>query len=184
MFMGYYLRKFQLLFTVFVTLCILSLLTWQYYHQGVPSHHVLQRKDLPEISNWWGAILLPALTWILLGKIKKRTGRLLPQMEKTNEDKKILVRFIIGLLLGITLAISFTNNFKILLDNVLYIFLVLGFIIPLFSSEFILAFILGMVYTFGAILPTAFVLVMAVIGLLLFKVIRPLLLKLLRTFKK
>jgi hypothetical protein len=105
-------------------------------------------------------------------------------MEKTNEDKKILVRFIIGLLLGITLAISFTNNFKIFLDNVLYIFLVLGFIIPLFSSEFILAFILGMVYTFGAILPTAFVLVMAVIGLLLFKVIRPLLLKLLRTFKK
>ena len=66
------LSQFTVYFVGFVTITIWSLLIWQYLNEGIPSHHLLQRADLPEISNWWGAILLPALSWGLLVRIKKR----------------------------------------------------------------------------------------------------------------
>ena len=176
--------RLRILTTGIVTLLIVSLLLWEYFHLGVPSHHILQRKDLPEISNWWGGIFLPIVTWFLLGRINKRASGQEFQLQHRHEYYKILKLFIIGMLLGLALAISFSYDFKIFLDNVLYIFLILGLIIPIFYSEFILGFILGMTYTFGAILPTAFVLIIAAVGLLLFKLIRPLLLKLVKLVKK
>ena len=175
--------KLQILATGIVTTLILSLLLWEHFHGGVPSHHVLDRKDLPEISNWLGALLLPTLTWTLLGRIKIRIRKQTPKSENHNENLKILRLFIIGLILGLAVAISFTYSFKIFLDNVLYIFLILGLLVPIFYSEFILGFILGMTYTFGAVLPTVFILIIATVGLLLFKFIRPLLLKLFKLSK-
>ena len=171
-------EKLQILVTGVVTTLILSLLIWEYFHGGVPSHHVLDRKDLPKISNWLGALLLPTLTWILLGRIKIRIRKQASKSENQNENLKILRLFIIGIILGLAVAISFTYSFKIFLDNVLYIFLILGLLVPIFYSEFILGFILAMTFTFGAVLPTVFILIIAVVGLLLFKFIRPQLLKL------
>ena len=174
------LNRLQIIITLIVTTLILSLLLWQHFNAGVPSHHVLQRKDLPEISNWLGAIVLPVLTWVLLGRIKKRFGKqgVGYRNQNQNENVKTIRRFIIGLLLGAALALSFTNNYTWFLDNVLYLLLILGLIVPIFYSEFILGFVLAMSYTFGAILPTVFVLIIAAVGLLLFKFLRPLLLKL------
>ena len=40
--------------TILVTVFIWTLLLWDYFHGGVPSHHLLQNKDLPAFSNWWG----------------------------------------------------------------------------------------------------------------------------------
>ena len=77
-----------------------------------------------------------------------------------------------------------TYEFKPFLDNVLYILIVLSFFIPLYYSEFMLGFILGMTYTFGAILPTVFILVIAVIGLVTYRYIRPIILRLGNSLKK
>jgi hypothetical protein len=79
---------------------------------------------------------------------------------------------------GLLLSISFTYEYKPFLDNVLYIIIVLSFIIPVFYSEFILGFILGMTYTFGAIIPTVFILIIAVVGLVAYRIIRPIILSL------
>ena len=27
---------------------------------------------MPAVSNWWGALLIPALTWFLTGRVQKR----------------------------------------------------------------------------------------------------------------
>lgn len=64
--------KTQLYFTAIITIAIWSLLIWEHYHGGVPSHHILAREDLPEFSNWWGGLLLPLLSFFLLYRIKKR----------------------------------------------------------------------------------------------------------------
>jgi hypothetical protein len=64
--------KTRLYFTGTITIFIWLLLTWNYFHGGVPSHHILKRKDFPEIANWWGGLLLPLLTWFLLYRIQKR----------------------------------------------------------------------------------------------------------------
>jgi hypothetical protein len=172
-------KKLRLILTVIISVFILGLLLWDYFHGGVPSHHILDQKNLPAISNWWSGVLLPILTWILLGKIKSR----IEKQTKTDSQYKsgmasVLARFSIGLVFGITLAISFVNNYKPFLDNVLYLLLIISFIIPIFLSEFILGFVLGMTYTFGAILPTVFILIMATIGFAIYRFIRPLIMKL------
>ncbi len=142
-----------------------TILTWQYFHDGVPSHHIMQRSDLPEISNWWGLVIIPALAWITLSKIQNRITA------QGSLQKSVLI-FLTGLALGISLAISFNNNYEPFLDNVLYIILGLSLVIPIFLSEFILGFVLAMTLTFGAILPTVFVLIISLVGFIIFRITR------------
>lgn len=164
--------------TLLVTLLIVGLLLWEHFHGGVPKHHILQRKELPEISNWWGGLLLPVLTWFLLGRVQKRIDKqLFIGSEPKNYRFQIMGYFISGLCLAILLVIAFINNYTPFLENVPYIFLMISLFIPIYFSEFILGFILGMSYTFGVILPTAFILILAMFGLLVYKFIRPLLVK-------
>ncbi len=177
------LNRLRLIITIIISIVIFGSLFWTYFHGGVPSHHILDQKDLPTISNWWGGILLPVLTWILLGKIKNRIEE---QIKIGGQYKLIMTsalgRFIIGLVFGIILSVSFINNYEPFLNNVLYLLLILSFIVPIFFSEFILGFVLGMTYTFGTILPTPFILIMAALGFLIYKFIRPLIMKLIKKF--
>lgn len=62
----------RLTLTAIVSLAIWSLLIWQQLHDGVPAHSFMARDDMPSISNWWGALTLPLLTWIALGSIQSR----------------------------------------------------------------------------------------------------------------
>ena len=156
-----------------------SFLFWEHFHGGVTTHYILHQKDLPSISNWWGGILLPVLTWFLLSRIEKRLDKENSQTEQSNTAlNKVFWIFLTGLVFGLLLSISFTYEYKPFLDNVLYIIIVLSFIIPVFYSEFILGFILGMTYTFGAIIPTVFILIIAVVGLVAYRIIRPIILSL------
>lgn len=162
-----------------VTFLIFGFLFWEHFHGGVTSHHLLHQQDLPSISNWWSGILLPILTWFLLSRIEKRLDRKNSQTQQTNKAvSTVFWLFITGLVFGILLSTSFTNEYKPFLDNVLYLIIILSFIIPVYYSEFILGFILGMTYTFGAIIPTVFILIVAVIGLVAYRFIRPILLRL------
>jgi uncharacterized protein YacL len=166
----------RFLFTCIIAILIFGLLIWQHFNGGVPSHHILQQKDLPEISNWWGAVLLPILAWIVSGRIEKR----ITNQGSTNQNQSLTIigLFIAGLFLGILIALAFINNYKPFLDNVPYIFLLLSLFIPIFYSEFILGFILGMAYTFGTILPTVFILILSFLGFLIYRYIRPFILSL------
>ncbi|MFZ4477382.1 MAG: hypothetical protein ACOYPR_19455, partial [Saprospiraceae bacterium] len=98
----------KILITAIVTIVIFGLLFWQHLHGGVPSHHILQRADLPEISNWWGGLLLPVLTWLGLGRIEKRLNKQVLTAQITdNQNIKILGRFFLGLTMGLLIAVSF-----------------------------------------------------------------------------
>ncbi|NBC25001.1 MAG: hypothetical protein GVX78_05235 [Bacteroidetes bacterium] len=175
--------KIKAVITGIVTVSILGLLFWEHFHVGVARHHILHQQNLPTISNWWSGLLLPILTWLLLSGIERRLGKQSTQTKQTNNlQTKVLSLFITGLVFGILIAISFTNGYDLFLDNVLYIILVLSLLIPIYYSEFIFGFILGMTYTFGAILPTAFILILAGIGILTYKFIRPIIAKLIMKF--
>lgn len=69
------LLRMRIALTVLATLAELANLTREHFTGGVVSHHVLDRSDLPAISNWWGALLVPALTWFLLGRTQRRIAR-------------------------------------------------------------------------------------------------------------
>ena len=62
----------RLSLTALVSVAIGGLLAWDYWHGGVPRHHLLANPALPSVSNWWGALLLPVLTWWLLARIQQQ----------------------------------------------------------------------------------------------------------------
>jgi uncharacterized membrane protein len=175
--------KARALITGIVTVFILGFLFWEHFHGGVASHHILYQQNLPAISNWWSGLLLPILTWLLISRTEKRLGKQCSQVQQTNNLQRMVLRlFVTGIVLGISIATSFTNGYSLFLDNVLYIILVLSLIIPIYYSEFMLGFILGMTYTFGAILPTVFILILAAIGIFTYRLIRPIIMRLIIGF--
>jgi len=161
--------KSRILFTGIVTLLIWVNLIWDYLHEGVPSHHILHREDLPEISSWWGGIAVPLLTWFLLDRITKRVDN--DTTTDTNKLNKIIFGFLGALLFGIILSFLFIIGSNI--PGYMMIGAILAsFLIPLYKAEFLLGFIIGMTYTFGGILPIAIGILLTVIFTITYKFVR------------
>ena len=156
--------KNRLYLTGIVALAIWSLLAWNHFHGGIPSHHLLARKDLPEISNAWGGLLLPLLTWFLLYCIQKRA-------EDNDTKTKILYGFLGALAFGILLSASFTLGFKMEKYMLLSVF-PLALLLPIYRSEYLLGFVLGMTFTFGAVLPTLIGSILVLISAVLYLFVR------------
>ncbi|TRX53397.1 hypothetical protein [Thalassomonas sp. M1454] len=154
------LTKIKIYFTGTITLIMLALLMWQYFHNGVPSHHLLHNADYPAISNWWGLLVLPALSWLLLERVHKQT------LTKSDQEIKYptnrLVGFGLALLYGAGMSIAFaTGNTEI--SSVMFPgILVIALFFKVYREEYILGFILSMSIVFGAVLPTIFATIIAI----------------------
>ena len=174
-------KKLGFVILTIISVGIWTLLIWQYFHSGVPSHSFMAREDMPEISNWWGGLLLPLLTYFSLYRIQKRL--LLSEETEVLLSKKlqsVLWLFVAGLLYAGTMAYCFvTDNSDI--NGILFpsLFL-LGLIFPLYRAEFFLGFVIGMTYTFGAILPTFIASFFVTISFIAHKYVYPFVLKLLK----
>lgn len=149
------LSRISTYFVSFVTITIWSLLFWQYFNEGVPSHYLLQNPEYPELSNWWGAILLPVLAWALLRLIKNRLVSS-PEESRPLLLKKVIISLVISLIYGAILSLSFLYGYaevsSILFPGILFFAL----FFRVYRAEFILGFILSMSFVFGAVLPTLF----------------------------
>lgn len=166
--------KTRLYFTGIVTIAICSLLAWNHYHGGVPSHHILAREDLPAISNWWGSLLLPLLTWFLLYRIQKR---IIHNNDEKSQVSKFSINMFYGfagaLFFGILLSAFFTFGYSDIPGYMLKGLFLLALFFPIYRAECILGFVIGMTFTFGAVLPTGVGSILALIGVVLFLCVRP-----------
>ena len=150
----------------------MGLLIWEYYNGGVSGHHFLKRKDMPFISNWWGLILLPLVTFLSLRRIGKRIN-FNEEMNNQLFIKNHLLPFFIALLFAILIVVfSSTGNSEISYFMFLALFVVALFI-PIFKAEYFLGFILGLSYSFGGALPVVIAIVLATIFYIIFNYIRP-----------
>ena len=145
--------KIRYYFIVIVTLGIWGLLIWNHFHGGVLSHNILHREDLPAISNWWGGLILPLVTVFLTYRIQKQIIRN-SNSEQIIFQKDITYGFIIALLYGLILSISFISGHANLAGYMTYGIFVLALIFPIYRGEYLLGFVIGMTYLFGAVLPT------------------------------
>lgn len=157
-----------------VTVAIWALLAWSHFHGGVPSHHFLAQKEMPAISNWWGGLLLPLLTWFLLRRIQKKA------FAKGSADVEIsqfLLREAYGLvgalLFGVIISVLFTLGENDLAGNVMLGLLVFACFYPIYRPACLLGFVLGMTFTFGAVLPTIIGTLLGLLGLVLHGYVRP-----------
>ncbi len=143
---------------------------WDHFNGGIPSHFLLQDKDLPEISNAWGGIILPLLTWLLISRIEKRKIKFL-KSEKTffENYKDVIYGFIGALAFGIIFSLCFIWGYKDYNLKMILGLVAIATFYQIYRSEFILGLVLGMSYTFGVVLPLAFALIFSLIGFIVFK---------------
>jgi len=139
-------------------------LGWEYTRGGVLSHHLLANPDLPAVSNWWGVLLIPLLTWWLVGGIQKRVAR--RRQGAARGGIPPWTGFVGALVYGGTLSTLFAFGSP-LVDYLFLGLLALGVVICLCRPEFILGFVLGMTFVVGAVLPTVFALLIAACSWLL-----------------
>ena len=143
-----------------VSLITWSILIWQYLHEGVPSHHLLNRSDLPAISNWWGSVLLPVLSWIMLGRIQKRLLQTSPAQTSLCL-KHSYIGFLLAFMYGVMLSLTFFNGYAHISSIIFPGILLFAIFFKVYREEFVLGFILSMSFGFGAVLPTIFATIIA-----------------------
>ncbi len=160
--------------TASITIAIWGLLVFTYFHGGVPKHHLLNRSDLPAVSNWWGGIVLPVLSWFLLYRIQKR-------LLYSNLENKVLVkltgntiyRFLAALLFGVLLSVFFSFGYEAVPGYMLMGTFIVALFIPIYRSECLLGFVIGMSFTFGAVLPTLVGCILILLYTILYLLLRP-----------
>jgi hypothetical protein len=162
--------KIRLYITAVATIAIWLLLVCDYFHGGVPSHHILQREDLPAFSNWWGGILLPLLTWFLLYRIQKRLSN---NSTGFKGSKNMLYAFIGALIFGILLSVFFTLGNTEMPYYMIVSLLFTALLLPIYRAEYFLGFVIGMTFTFGGVLPSIIISILSLIGAVLFLIVRP-----------
>jgi hypothetical protein len=166
--------KLRIYFTSIVTFAIWTLLAWSHYHGGVQSHHLLANKDLPAISNWWGGLILPILTWFLLYRIQKRiASQRMENFTTSKYPKRILYGFVGSLLFGIQLSVFFTFGYTDMAGFMVLGLLPISLFFPIYRAECLLGFVIGMTYTFGTVLPTCIGSIFALVGTILYLLVRP-----------
>lgn len=166
--------KIRIYVTGIVSIAIWSLLIWYHYNGGVPIHHIAADEDLPSISNWWGALLLPLLTWFLTYRIQKR---IFGSKDGYPAAPKylllhVLYRFAGALLFGIILSVCFSLGYHDLTGYLILGLLPVAILFPIYRAECLLGFVIGMTFTFGAVLSTAFGALISLVALVLYLVIR------------
>jgi len=168
------LSRMRVCLTGVVFLAEWAHLIWEHLHGGVVRHHILHRPELPAISNWWGALLLPALAWFLLGRIHRR------MVSRADQDRVpskptvgVIVGFVGALTCGILLAASFTYHYDALASYLFQGALLLALLLPVYRAECVLGFVLGMTPTFGALLPTAVGSLIAALSAVMHLAVRP-----------
>lgn len=143
----------RLALTVFVLGAQLGMLAWEHFHGGVRAHHLLANPDLPAVSNWWGLLLLPVLTWWTVGRAQRRSERAALAGQPVRPAP--LTAFLCALAYGAMLAGLFAAGSP-LVDYLFLGLLALALVVPLWHAEYLLGFVLSMNFVAGPILPAMF----------------------------
>jgi hypothetical protein len=85
-------------------------------------------------------------------------------------------------LVGVLFSVLFRSGYEDVLFYLLLGLIALGALLPLYRAEYGLGFVLGMTFTFGAVLPMLVSAALMAISVAFHVVIRPLLLRLARVF--
>lgn len=123
-------------------------LLWEQLHGGIVRHHLLNDPTLPALWNGWGIVVLPALAWVASSRAFQRTGA------AWRLHRPFVLRVLTALLAGLVLSIAFEFGRKDIAGMVLIGLLLSALAVRVYRVEYLLGFVLGMAFTFGALLPT------------------------------
>ena len=162
----------RLSFTVLVVVAIWGFLAWEHTHGGVARHHLLANAALPSVSNWWGGLLLPGLTWLLLARVEQN-GKGEASAAGHPSFRRERYGFAGAVAVGALIAVLFTFGYPESAGNVIVGLLIGALFYPVYRPECLLGFVLSMSFTFGAVLPLLIGTLLGLIGLVLYAWARP-----------
>jgi hypothetical protein len=170
--------------TALVLVAELAHLAWEHLHGGIVTHHLLTRADLPAISNAWGVVLLPALTWFTSGRVARRVTRhSRGEGTASRLPPGLITGFVGSLVIGIVLSAAFSNGYETVASSLFLGMFVLAVLLRVYRPESLLGFVLGMTFAFGAVLPMLIGSLVAAISAVVHLGIRPLLVRLWTRFR-
>lgn len=91
----------------------------------------------------------------------------------------VVAGFAGALLYGILLSTFFTLDYSAVTSLMFQGLFLLALFFPIYRAEYVLGFVLGMTFTFGVILPMLVGLVVAVVAMVIYLYVRPVLMRLL-----
>ena len=151
------LPRLRLYFIGLVVLAEAIHISLEHFHGGVQSHHILHSADLPAFSNWWGLVLLPVLVWFLTCRTQRRIAFIAlaggGKEAVLKQTLKVVAGFAVSMLFGILLSVSFIRGYEDVASFLLLVMLLLAALLPVYRAECVMGFVLGMTFTFGAVLP-------------------------------
>jgi len=119
-------------------------LSWEAQHGGIRVHHFMNRSDLPGLHNAWGLMVLPLLAFWATTRVRRR------RCGKT----QWIVGSTVALFLGGALSVGFHLGAESFTAGTFFITILLAIVLPGYRAECLLGWVLGMSWTFGAVLPT------------------------------
>lgn len=146
----------------------LALILWEYFNGGVATHYPGADSSNLGLSNWWGLLTIPILTWVALSLIERRTVK---KQEPPKTGSNIALQkpyFIGGLAFGLIAALLWELGLQEYLPYVMLSPWILSLCLRIYLPETTLGFVLAMMYTFGAVLPIIFSIVIQTIGFLIY----------------
>ena len=138
------------------------ILLWEYLNGGVVTHHLMASKDLPGFSNWWGLVTVPLLSFMAMTLV----------IRQQENETKVLKRFIAAVVFGLLLAVLWEFNVQGPLPYLMLLPLLLAFFMPIHKPEVLMGYVLGMLFTFGGILPILFGTILLAIAFLIHAITR------------
>ncbi len=159
-------KKLQAVFGA--ALFTLALILLEHYNGGVVTHYPLADDSLPGITNWWGMLTIPSLTWIVLTIIEKRDRK-----DGSNETRRYSRNpyLLAGLIFGLSVGLLWEFRLEEILQYYIMLPWALALFLRVYLPESLLGFALGMLYTFGGVLPIGIGLILQIVGFLIYLII-------------
>ena len=155
------LHRFPVLLPLAALAFATAQLVFEHFTGGVQSHHLLNRPDLPAISNWLGLVTLPLLS-IVLG-LRVRTH---PSSARwAGMPLPVLTALAGAFLYGAVLATSFELGASNLTSIAFIGLFVCALALPVYRAEYVMGFVMGMTITFGGVLPVLVASILAVLSI-------------------
>lgn len=145
--------KTKIITTIVIAFLVLAMLLLEHFRGGVISHHLFDNENLPKISNWWGLLIIPTISWFALSLIQK--DNIINKDTQKPISKSQIYGFIAGFLFGVVMTLLFYSSLGIH-NYLLMLTFAIALFIPIYKPEYYLGFILSMSYGFGGILPVLF----------------------------
>jgi hypothetical protein len=142
-------RRFAVLVPVAMFAFAALHLAFEHFTGGVQSHHLLARADLPSVSNWFGLLVLPALG----GLVALRARAHASSARWAGVPRSMWAALVGAAIYGAVLAISFELGAGTVTNAVFFALFGLALLLPVYRVEYLAGFVLGMMITFGPVLP-------------------------------